>query len=60
MLVFGAEGKFVEIFTHYAEQWHTKRGALKIPVKIIYNEKVRTKKSKMVFPIFQKKQVKRR
>ncbi|MBW2978039.1 hypothetical protein KY331_04295 [Candidatus Woesearchaeota archaeon] len=53
MLVFGAEGKFVEMFTHYAQQWHMRRGKLKIPVKIIYNEKIRAKKSKAKFPILQ-------
>ncbi len=51
LLVFGAEGKFVDIFTHYAEQWHMKRGILKIPMKIIYNEKIRAKKSKAKFPV---------
>lgn len=51
LLVFGAEGKFVEIFTHYAGQWHMRRGALKIPVKIIYSEKSRAKKSKANFPM---------
>lgn len=53
LLVFGAEGKFVEIFTHYAEQWHMRRGTLKIPVKIIYDEKIRAKKSKAKFQILQ-------
>ena len=53
LLAFGAEGKFVEIVTHYAEQWHMRRGTLKIPVKIIYNEKIRAKKSKAKFPILQ-------
>lgn len=53
LLVFGAEGKFVELFTHYAKQWHMRRGKLKILLKIIYNEKVRTKKSKETFPILQ-------
>lgn len=51
LLVFGAEGRFVELFTHYAEQWHMRRGKLKIPLKIIYNEKIRAKKSKANFPI---------
>lgn len=51
MLAFGAEGRFVEIFTHYAEQWHMKRGKLKIPLRIIYNEKARAKKSKSKFPL---------
>jgi sugar-specific transcriptional regulator TrmB len=51
LLVFGAEGKFVDLFTHYAQQWHMRRGKLKIPVKIIYNERIRAKKSKAKFPI---------
>lgn len=51
LLVFGAEGKFVEFFTHYAEQWHMRRGKLKIRLKIIYNEKLRAKKSKAKFPL---------
>ena len=51
MLVFGAEGKFVELFAHYAEQWHMRRGKLQIPLRIIYNEKIRAKKSKAKFPI---------
>ena len=55
LLVFGAEGKFVDIFTHYAQQWHMRRGKLKIPVKIIYNEKIRNKKSKSKFPILEMK-----
>ena len=51
MFVFGAEGRFVELFTHYAAQWHMRRGKLKIPLKIIYNEKIRSKKSKAKFPL---------
>ena len=51
LLAFGAEGRFVELFTHYAEQWHMRRKKLKIPVKIIYSEKVRKIKSKANFPI---------
>lgn len=50
MLVFGAEGKFFELFTHYAEQWHQRRGKLNIPVKLIFNEKLRKIKSKANFP----------
>ncbi len=53
MLAFGAEGKFIKLFTHYAEQWHRRRGKLKIPVKIIYNEKMRKSKSKADFPLLQ-------
>ncbi|MEK6901127.1 MAG: helix-turn-helix domain-containing protein, partial [Nanoarchaeota archaeon] len=36
LFVFGAEGKFVQLFTHYAEQWHMRRGKLNIPLKIIF------------------------
>ncbi|HLD72670.1 MAG TPA: helix-turn-helix domain-containing protein [Candidatus Nanoarchaeia archaeon] len=53
MLAFGAEGQFIKLFTHYAEQWHQRRGKLKIPVKIIYNEKIRKSKSKTDFPLLQ-------
>lgn len=53
LLVFGAEGRFVDMFAHYAEQWHARRGELQIPVKIIYNEKIRAKKSKANFPAMQ-------
>ena len=45
LFVFGAEGKFVQLFTHYAEQWHMRRGKLNIPLKIIFNEKLRRIKS---------------
>ncbi len=51
MLVFGAEGKFFELFTHYAVQWHTRRGKLKIPLKIIFNERLRKVKSRAHFPL---------
>lgn len=50
MFVLGAEGKFFQLFTHYAEQWHTRRGKLNIPLKIIFNEKLRPIKSKAFFP----------
>lgn len=46
MLVFGAEGKFVDIFKHYAEQWHMRRAAANITIKIIFNEKIKDKKTK--------------
>lgn len=55
MLAFGAEGQFIKLFTHYAEQWHLRRGKLRIPIKIIYNEKIRKSKSKANFPLFQKR-----
>ncbi len=48
--VFGAEGKFTELFTHYAEQWHRRRGKLNILLKIIFNERLRGIKSKANFP----------
>ena len=51
MLAFGAEGKFVKLFTHYAEQWHIRRGKLKIPLKMIFNENVREIKTKANFPL---------
>lgn len=44
LCVFGAEGNFKEIFTHYFEQWHMKRAKEKIKVKILYNKKVRGRK----------------
>lgn len=53
LFVFGAEGKFIELFTHYAQQWHMRRGKSKIPIKIIFNEKLRKIKSKAKFPLSQ-------
>ncbi|MFH1316879.1 MAG: helix-turn-helix domain-containing protein [Candidatus Woesearchaeota archaeon] len=53
LLVFGAEGKFVSLFTHYARQWHLKRKENRIQLKILFNEKIRKKKSKDKFPICQ-------
>ena len=50
MLIFGAEGKFFDILSHYAVNWHKRRGKLKIPIKIIYNEKIRKKREKKNFP----------
>jgi len=50
IFIFGAEGKFIELFTHYAEQWHMRRGQLNIPLKIIFNERLRKIKSKSNFP----------
>ncbi len=55
LLAFGAEGKFMDVFTHYAQQWHIRRKKLNIPVKMIYNEKIRNKKSKTKFPILKMK-----
>lgn len=47
--VYGAEGKFVDIFDHYAENWHLRRGKSKIPLKILYNERIRESKKKSHF-----------
>jgi len=52
MLVYGAEGMFVDLFRHYAEQWHMRRAKLRIPIKIIYNEKIKKKKSKAKYRMF--------
>jgi len=49
MMAFGLQGNFVAIFTHYAKQWHMRRVKLKIPVRAIYNEKVRPIKTKQKF-----------
>lgn len=40
-LVFGAEGKFKELFPWYFKHHHEKRAKLKIPLKIICNESLR-------------------
>jgi sugar-specific transcriptional regulator TrmB len=43
-LVFGATGKFKEIFHAYFTHFHEKRAKLKIPLKIIFNDEVRKQK----------------
>jgi HTH-type transcriptional regulator, sugar sensing transcriptional regulator len=42
--VFGAEGNFSKLFTHYTENWHLRRASANIKVKIIYNETLRKSK----------------
>ena len=42
--VFGATGRFKEIFHAYYIHFHNKRAKLKIPLKIIFNEKIRKEK----------------
>ena len=42
--VFGATGKFKEIFNAYFIHFHNKRVKLKIPLKIIYNETIKEEK----------------
>lgn len=43
-LVFGATGKFKELFHAYFIHFHEKRAKLKIPLKIIFNNNVRKQK----------------
>jgi len=50
IFIFGAEGQFVELFTHYAQSWHARRGKLNIPLRIIFNEKLRSVKLTADFP----------
>ena len=49
LYVFGATGRFVEEFGHYAEQWHLRRGQLGIPINIIFHEKARSAKEKVTW-----------
>lgn len=44
--VFGATGKFKELFHAYFIHFHKRRTKLKIPLKIIFNEEVRKQKRK--------------
>lgn len=44
LLVYGAESKFQEMFPAYQKEWNKERAKLKINVKMIYNEKVKSKK----------------
>ena len=44
MYVYGAEGKLKETFPVYYQIFHRKRLEKKIPIKIIYNERIRKKK----------------
>ena len=43
-LIFGAEGRFKEIFPAYSGHWDKRRVKQKIRVKVIYNEKIRNKR----------------
>lgn len=53
MFVFGAQGNFISLFPHYGNHWHVRRGKLKIPVTVIYNEKVRSQKIKANWKYFE-------
>ena len=55
LLVFRAEGNFMEKFKHYAIKWHEKRRKLKIPIRIIYNERIRKNKLKIKSPLLKMK-----
>lgn len=47
-IIFGAEGRFKEIFPAYSIHWDKQRVKQKIKVKVIYNEKIRKeRKSKL-------------
>ncbi|MBI2665796.1 hypothetical protein HYX12_04200 [Candidatus Woesearchaeota archaeon] len=52
-LVFGATGRFVEEFGHYAKQWHLRRGQLRIPLRIIFHDKAREKRKNMPWKLVQ-------
>mgnify|MGYP001566821270 CR=1 FL=1 len=45
--VFGATGKFKEIFNAYFIHFHDRRVKLNIPLKVIFNEKIRNEKRKL-------------
>lgn len=40
LLVFGAEGKFKELFPWYFSHWHKQRAERQIPLKIIFNQRL--------------------
>lgn len=46
IFIYGAEGRFADIFPAYQKEWNRLRAELKIPVKIIWSERVRRKKIK--------------
>ncbi len=45
LLVFGAEGRFMETFRTYSRNWHRRRAHARVNMKIIYSEKIREEKS---------------
>lgn len=51
LLVFGAEGEFMKIFRYYSRNWHRRRAQSRIPLKIIYSEKLRKEKSGEQIPV---------
>ena len=48
-LVFGAGGKFKELFPWYFEHHHTKRTKLKIPLRIIFSDNLRSQRKSLPF-----------
>ncbi len=49
-LVFGAEGKFMEMFRVYSRNWHMRRAKARIHMKIIYSDRLRESKSREAIP----------
>ena len=45
----------MNIMQHYGYQFHKKREELKIPVRVVYNERVRKIKSKLNFKFLKKR-----
>jgi len=43
-LIFGAEGKFEEVFKDYFYNWNVRRIKQKISIRVLYNEKIRSKR----------------
>jgi len=46
LLVFGAEGRFMDMFRVYSRNWHRRRAQARIHMKIIYSDKIRAPKSR--------------
>jgi sugar-specific transcriptional regulator TrmB len=50
LLVFGAEGHFMEIFRTYSRNWHMRRANARVHMKIIYSDRLRALKSREPLP----------
>ncbi len=51
LLVFGAEGRFMEMFRTYSRNWHRRRANARVGMKIIYSDKLREEKSAEALPM---------
>ena len=51
--VFGATGKFKELFHAYFIHFHERRARLKVPLKIIYNEEIKREKREKELKLFE-------